>query len=267
MAGWGRRRVLIAVRTYPVPATKSIEASCTAGISDDGQWVRLFPVPFRLMDEEKRFSKWQWIDADMMKATNDARPESYKLNIDKISVGDKVGTANYWGDRWNSVRPLIRPSLCHIQQERNTNNFPTLGLFKPKRIKRLVLEKETADWTQAELDKLSQDGLFHKAPKYVLEKLPFKFKYEFECDGECNGHSMSCTDWEMAQAYRSWRREYGDGWESAFRRKFERDMIEKFDTHFFVGTIHQHPKNWIIVGLFYPPKTPPKTPDLFDQLN
>ena len=31
-------------------------------------------------------------------------------------------------------------------------------------------------------------------------------------------------------------------------------MIEKFDTHFYVGTVHQHPKSWIIVGLFYPPK-------------
>jgi hypothetical protein len=31
-------------------------------------------------------------------------------------------------------------------------------------------------------------------------------------------------------------------------------MIEKYDTHFFVGTVHQHPKNWIIVGLFYRPR-------------
>jgi hypothetical protein len=29
-------------------------------------------------------------------------------------------------------------------------------------------------------------------------------------------------------------------------------MIEKLDTHFFVGTLHQHPNRWIIVGLFYP---------------
>ena len=27
------------------------------------------------------------------------------------------------------------------------------------------------------------------------------------------------------------------------------------DTHVFVGTVHKHPKNWVIVGLFYPPKT------------
>jgi len=40
-------------------------------------------------------------------------------------------------------------------------------------------------------------------------------------------------------------------------------MIEKNDSHFFVGTIHQDPGSWIIVGLFYPPR--PATADLFDS--
>jgi hypothetical protein len=41
-------------------------------------------------------------------------------------------------------------------------------------------------------------------------------------------------------------------------------MTEKYDTHFIVGTVHKHPKNWIIVGLFYPPKQ--AMGDLFDLL-
>jgi hypothetical protein len=65
---------------------------------------------------------------------------------------------------------------------------------------------------------------------------------------------MMCTDWEMMQAYRAWRKEYGDRWADKFRRRFETEMINKNDTHFFVGTLHQYPKNWIIVGLFCPPK-------------
>ena len=65
---------------------------------------------------------------------------------------------------------------------------------------------------------------------------------------------MKCTDWEMSQAWRKWRTEYGDDWERAFRLRFDQEMREKNDTHFYVGTIHQHPKEWIIVGLFYPPK-------------
>jgi len=71
-----------------------------------------------------------------------------------------------------------------------------------------------------------------------------------------------CTDWEMAQSYRDWRRKYGDRWEAMFRQRYEREMIEKNDTHFFVGNIHQHPDNWLIVGLFYPQK--PAISDLFE---
>ena len=51
------------------------------------------------------------------------------------------------------------------------------------------------------------------------------------------------------------------GWEAKFRQRFETEMIQKNDTHFFVGTIHQHPGSWIIVGLFYPPR--PLMNDLF----
>jgi hypothetical protein len=39
--------------------------------------------------------------------------------------------------------------------------------------------------------------------------------------------------------------------------------MQKYDTHFMVGTVHKHPKKWIIFGLFYPPK---READLFDGL-
>lgn len=43
-------------------------------------------------------------------------------------------------------------------------------------------------------------------------------------------------------------------------------MIGVKDTHFYVGTIHQHPKEWIIVGLFYPMKEKEKPMPLFDSV-
>jgi len=56
--GWQPKRVLILVRTYPTPAHKGIEVSCTAGVTDDGQWIRLFPIPYRYMAVETRFHKY-----------------------------------------------------------------------------------------------------------------------------------------------------------------------------------------------------------------
>lgn len=263
MPEWIKKRVLIAVRTYPVPSAKSIEAFCTAGITDDSQWIRLFPVPYRLMDEEKRFTKWQWIDVKLLKA-QDGRSESYKINPDSILIGDGIGTEDSWRARRTILKPLLSPSMCHLQRERNEHGAPTLGVFRPHTIKRLLIEPAAPEWTADQLAILKQDTLFQKAPAHTLEKIPFDFRYEFRCaDQDCNGHTMLCTDWEMGEAWRRWRHQYGDGWEPPFRNRFEREMIDKFDTHFFVGTVHQFPSSWIIVGLFYPPR--PLMKDLFDQ--
>jgi hypothetical protein len=262
-AGWGTKRILITVRTYPVPASKTIEASCTGGITQDVKWIRLFPVPYRFLDEDKRFTKWQWIDVEVTKA-GDPRPESFKLKPDKIQIIGKVGTKDGWRERRDFLKPLLRQSMCQIRRERDERGSPTLGIFQPAQIKRLIIEPTADQWTSDELQIQQQDTLFQKAPADTLEKIPFNFKYEFRCvDPICRGHEMMCTDWEMGQAYRRWRQDYGDnGWERAFRQRFEVEMINKFDTHFFVGTIHQHPNSWIIVGLFYPPKAP--ILDLFD---
>jgi hypothetical protein len=256
MAGdWTKKRVLIVVRTYPTPAKSTIEASCTAAISQDNQWVRMFPVPARLMEQDKRFRKWQWIDVSLLKASSDSRPESYKLNPESIHIGESVGTENGWHLRRKLIAPPKRPSICRIQSEREERGHPTLGIFHPYEIKRLLIEPAAPSWTDAQLSTLSQDTLFEKAPANTLEKIPFDFRYEFRCgDVDCRSHTMLCTDWEMGQAYRTWRKEYGDQWEAKFRQRFEAEMIQKNDTHFFVGTVHQHPGSWIIVGLFYPPK-------------
>jgi hypothetical protein len=260
-ADWSTKRVLVTVRTYPLPASKTIEASCTGGVTQDGDWIRLFPVPYRFLDEDKRFTKWQWIDVEVIKATSDPRPESFKLKPEKIQIVGEIGKKDEWRAR-RLLKPLLRRSMCQIRRERDENESPTLGLFKPAEIKRLVIEPTDEKWSADELRILQQDTFFQKAPVDTLEKIPFDFKYEFRCEeAECRGHKMSCTDWEMGQAYRRWRKDYGDKWERAFRQKFETDMIQTFDTHFFVGTVRARPSTWIIVGLFYPPL--PKIRDLF----
>jgi hypothetical protein len=199
---------------------------------------------------------------EVTKPTSDARPVSFKLKPDSIQILGDIGTEREWRDRRAILRPLLQPSMCAIRRQRDERGSPTLGLFKPAEVKRLIIEPTDEQWTAAELQILQQDTLFQKAPTDTLEKLPFNFKYEFQCtDGACKGHEMMCTDWEMGQAYRRWRRDYGSDWERPFRQKFETDMIQKLDTHFFVGTVHRHPSSWIIVGLFYPPVQ--RTTDLF----
>ncbi|MBI4288743.1 MAG: hypothetical protein HY671_09985 [Chloroflexi bacterium] len=253
---WVKKRVLVTARTYPVPSRSEIEVSCTAGITDDGHWIRLFPVPYRFLTPDQRFAKYQYIEAEFTKATSDPRPESFKVNVDSIEVvSPPIPPDNKWQSRKDKVLPFRFPSLCALQAARNRSGEPTLGFFKPKAITSLTIEETTAEWTEKELGKLRRYPLFGNAPKSELEKLPYTFKYEFRCDdADCHSHALSCTDWEMGAAYRSWKMKYGANWQSKFREKFEFEMIAERDTHFYVGTVHDHPDAWIIIGLFYPPK-------------
>ncbi len=251
------KKALIVVRTYPVPEALGIESSCTAAITDHGEWLRLFPVPWRLLDRNQRFQKYEWVQVSVTKAIDDTRLESYRLRSDGIQVlSDPLSTANGWKARKDIVFPLMAHCLCCLTKQRDVQQYPTLGIFRPASIGRLrISPSDPPGWTDAELAMLRQQHLFAEAPKQELEKIPFVFRYEFRCaeDG-CPGHTLMCTDWEMGQSYRQWKSDYGEQWQEKFRQRYESEMIGKKDTHFFVGTVASHPHRWIIIGLFYPPR-------------
>lgn len=246
------------VRTYPVPARKGVEVSCTAAITDKGEWLRLFPVPYRRLNTSQQFKKYQWIEVGVMKAS-DPRPESHKISQQTIKIkSDVLPTTNGWQARKNIIFPLKAESMCALRRQRDEHGSPTLGIFQPAAIEKLIIRPTAADWTQAELEIMKQGDLFESESAELLEKIPYDFSYKFRCsEPTCNTHTMKCTDWEMGQSWRKWRTKYGDEWEKAFRQKYEIEMRDKLDTHLYVGTINQHPKEWIVVGLFYPPKVPP----------
>ena len=262
LGGWTKKRILITVRTYPTPARNGVEVSCTAGITEEGEWIRLFPVPYRFLAYDRRFTKYQLIEVDVQRSS-DPRPESYRINPDSIKILEQpLSTKNYWSARKDRVFPLRANSLCELQRLRDQNGHPTLGLFKPKEVSFRLQPEDNPDWTPNELERLSQSSFFDNTPSQLLEKVPYKFYYRFRCDDRrCNLHNLSCTDWEMGESYRKWRNEYGsDGWLRAFRNKYEVDMLLDKDLHFYVGTVRLHPGRWIIVGLFYPKLSPPKLP-------
>src|SRR5437868_4072784 len=106
------KRALIVVRTYPVPSLLGIESSCTAAITESGEWLRLFPVPWRLLRVEQQFRKYEWIEARVVKASDDSRLESYRLKQDGLQVlSAPVSTADGWKARKEVVLPLLSHCL------------------------------------------------------------------------------------------------------------------------------------------------------------
>src|SRR3990172_8260198 len=177
-----KKKALIVVRTYPSPSKKSVEASCTAAITDTGEWLRLFPIPYRLLPQDQRFRKYQWIEVAVTKARNDSHRESYnpKLNSLKILL-EPLSTDRAWEARKHVISPLLSHCLCCLEKQRDANGYPTLGIFKPKAIERLEIKSEPAQWDAGQLAALRQGHLFEAGSEQELEKIPYSFRYHFRC--------------------------------------------------------------------------------------
>ena len=78
-------RVLITVKTYPNPSTRYDELVCNAGFLETGEWIRVYPVKFRALPYDQQYSKYDWIELDLVKQTSDVRQESFRprLGIDE----------------------------------------------------------------------------------------------------------------------------------------------------------------------------------------
>jgi hypothetical protein len=65
---------------------------------------------------------------------------------------------------------------------------------------------------------------------------------------------MTCEDWELFEAHRTWPKRYGEGtWEKIHDHFFDWMKNER-DLYFFMGTESRYGR-WLVIGIYYPPKT------------
>jgi hypothetical protein len=263
--------ILILCKTYPSPSGKYIETSCVAGADPDGRLIRLFPVPFRLIDGAQQFRKWQWVSARIDRAIGDRRPESHKLFVDTVRFnGAPLSTAKEWQARRYPLSKLkVFDDFASLDAERLANGT-TLGIVRPTRILGLdVTAASKPDWTDDEKAKLlqrqRQGGLFDDTDAKALttlRKLPHDFRYRYECNGRggIREHRHKIVDWEAGALYWNCFHGHSAGWEQPFRQKLE-TQLPAADLMFLMGTIHRFPDQWLIVSLIYPPKPQTSHPD------
>jgi hypothetical protein len=249
-----RRAFLMLVKTYPVPSTKYGETVCCAGIdAETGQWVRVYPVNFRSLDEYRQFSKWQFIEAEWAPAREDQRRESVRVQQETIVAGRTIPPGKGWVERRQWLDSVVDPSLEYLRAQQESGR--SLGVIRPASIDAFTIERAGA-WDKASTDDLAQLSVQwtdSQTPRGDLEIIPYNFYYSFHCrDSACQGHRMEILDWEIGQAYRNWRHRYGEnGWQAQMRRKFGEELPSS-DIHLILGTHHRW-QNWMIVGVLYPP--------------
>ncbi|MDH4099503.1 MAG: hypothetical protein OEV28_02865 [Nitrospirota bacterium] len=260
-----KERILITVKTYPTLSQKYGELVCTAGVREDGSWVRLYPIPFRLLDYEDRYKKFDWIETTLVKSAKDPRPESHHpVDHQNITILGNMDTRDNWRERRRLVlgKATVHTKLPLLIEAAHANNM-SLAVFRPTRVLDFIWEEDERAWDTAKLEAMKsmadQGDLFVGAdPKRmsrIFPKLPFKFSYRFT-DADHRESELQVLDWEVGQLFWNCLKQ-ANGNEAAalvkVREKYYGDFSET-DLHFFLGTTQQYhgwaTNPWVIIGVF-----------------
>jgi hypothetical protein len=251
-------RVLITVMTYPHPSAGYQELVCTAGVTEDGNWIRLYPVDYRYRPRRQQFRKYQWIDVifDAAGHGRDKRPESRRPQLDSIEIfGEPLDTKNNWAARRKIIDRMPHQTVNELKAKYDADRT-SLGIVRPKKVLDLEVKRVDANWKPEWQNVFAQLKLFGP-PQKPLRKLPYSFHYVFECEDSDKPHTAMCEDWELGTLFLKEADRLGSDEKAAdsVKSKFLAELCRNDkDTRFFMGT--RFPYNtWLVLGVFWPPKT------------
>jgi len=260
-----KQRVLITVKTYPTLSRRYGETVCTAGVREDGTWVRIYPVPFRRLNEEQQYKKYDWLEVRLVRNTTDPRSETYRP-FDSADLEKPVGHMDT-DDQWRERRKLLLKTarvydrLDDLIAGAKANEI-SLAVFKPTRITGFVWEEEERTWDPEKVremrDATKQYDLFAdntwRETFKVIDKLPYSFSYKFE-DAAGKKSELQVLDWEAGALYWNCLRSTNGDERKALAKVRQKyfDEFTKKDLHFFLGTTQQFhfvaPNPWVIIGV------------------
>lgn len=258
-----RDRILITVKTYPTLSQKYGETVCTAGVREDGSWVRLYPVPFRRLGAAERYHKFDWVECDLLKRDKDPRPESYcPVDSKQLVRLDHMGTEGQWRERRNLLLNTgsVFTRLSEVIDGAKSNTM-SLATFKPTEILEFHCEEEDREWDPEKVARMRKEALqgelfpedeWRRTFK-LIPKLPYRFSYRFR-DADGTESKLMILDWEIGALYWNCVKDHNEAQAlEKVREKYFGEFLKK-DLHFFLGTTQQFhsyaPNPWLIIGVF-----------------
>ena len=266
-----KQKVLIAVTTYPLPSRSYDELVCTAGVLENGQWIRIYPVPLQFLkglrkDGKVESFKYNWIEVDLKKRTDDFRPESHSPvnGFQDLVVHGKIGTENNWAQRKRFCTSKVYTNLKTLFKDSEAPTNLSLATFKPTEFIGFEVKEDEREWKREWKEQIKQlQFSFGESDEVVqrklIDKLPYKFYYKFKDDEGTNSRLM-IEDWEIGALYWNCLRDCEGDEAKALakvREKYETKFLKENDLYLFLGTTREWhtrraPNPFVIIGVFYP---------------
>lgn len=253
-------QILILVKASPQPSRQYGDTVCVAGAdltSGIPKWIRLYPVPFRYLDGEQQFKKYDVIRTRTRDAGADKRPESRKIDAESIA---RISSLNGWKKRAPWVEPLAGPTMCGIEQAAKANlNAPSLAAIRPASVKGVTFARHPG-WTKDQLDRFehyrNQGDLFRESPPRLLDPPRLQVKLNFQCqEPYCKGHAPGIIDWELTALQHRYQGRTDGELKDAIRTNFyEKPFAPDRLPLIFVGNQEdiRRRASFTVLGLYYP---------------
>jgi hypothetical protein len=237
----GETEAIILIKATPVIGTKHGETVCCAGVDLYGNWLRMYPVSFRVLDEGKKFKRWDRVKFRWRRPSEDARRESRHVDSQSLEIVGRMKA----GEKARFLDQLIVTSL-----NKQFEGGRSLALLKPE-ILDFKIEKKSAEALaeeQAKIDLFHEQGdMFIPRPAIPQRACPFSFKYRYRTD---DGLRLgTCQDWETEATFFKWRREYGEVGALQHMKTQFGDVLPERGLYFAMGTHSRWQETWLINGL------------------
>lgn len=233
-------RVTILIKAVPRASKKYGETVCCAGVTEDGNWKRLYPVRFRQLTGQSQFGRWDWVSFRYRRPTDDTRAESCHVYEDTIIVGGAVAP-----DR----RPEFLDRLIVGSAKAAAGKGQSLGLIRPRNT-RFIFKRKKDAIVQAEKQlfiRAARQTSFLDTELELLEPLPFAFAFQFEDDD--GKHMYQCGDWETQATFWKWREKYGETRALEHLSARYNDEYPKKGVVFALGNVLKRPQIWQLLGV------------------
>lgn len=237
----GQTEAIILIKASPVIGQKHGETVCCAGLDLYGNWLRMYPVSFRVLEDGKKFRRWDRVRFNWRKPDDDDRIESRRVDSQSLEIIGRLPDKE-------KIQFLNKKIVTSLNKELEEGR--SLALLKPQILDFEINAKSSMKLLeqQNKIDSYhSQEDLFLSKPAIPVKACPYEFIYKYKTDdGERKG---TCQDWETEATFFNWRRQYGE--EKALiemKTQFGERLPQK-GLYFAMGTHSRWAETWLINGL------------------
>ncbi len=241
--------LMVNCKTYPAVSTKYVETVCTGGVRPNGDFVRLYPVPFRFLDSAEQYGRWDVIRVRAYRDTKDQRPESWHLEAGvQIELIEKMTTDKR---KWDWMQKTVHESAEAMSAKGLTNGCVEIEPVE------LYYKKDAKEWTDSQLNVIRQGDLFatKEQMQSLAERVPWQFRLKYKEKRTGREDDGKVLAWSYYQGFRRARGDV-DNDEAALEiiaNKVRDSIFNPDKTVFAILGTHSRFGHWMISSLYHVP--------------